>query len=174
MGSDSMLVVFEGPSRAGKSTIQTELKKMKPDWVFYDGFSLLDIGVNKWETYIELEHKILNRLNKMNIEKPIVIDRLFSEYVYAKDGEKWLHFFKHHKCIIIYVDSSDTTLKSRNTKGVDLETIRSKYEELLSNFKHIRINTDAVSPFESAIVVRDYILECTNKEKEALIAGAKS
>ena len=168
-----MIFVFEGPSKAGKTTIQDYLKNnftISPNekkyyypknWLFYDGFSLLDIGPNKWDDYIHFENAVFGKLNYYNKDKVFILDRFFSEIIYNEDNEKWLRTFEHHNACIIYIDANNKVLKKRNTKDSNIEKTRKRYNNiLLPKFDHIKIkNNGDISLYNVSEKVHNFIVK---------------
>jgi predicted AAA+ superfamily ATPase len=136
------LFVIEGLSKSGKTTLIKKLKKRyHSSFIIYDGFSIIDIGRKDWETYTMYELKILKSLVAQNPENVFLIDRLFSEYAYGEDSDKWLRIFKQMGAHIIYLECDNDELMSRGTKDTDLTYLRERYYALLRNIPHITIDT---------------------------------
>ena len=153
-----MLFSIEGISSVGKTTLQKELLKLDNSIIIYDGLSMLATGPDDWDKSVSLEHFILDRLNRLNLDKIIVADRLFSGGVYELQPEKWIRFFSfHYHPRIIYLEASEDILKERFTKDVNVLKTKEKYDKMLEKFKHIRIDTSDKTPEVVAAEVYAYI-----------------
>jgi hypothetical protein len=82
------LIVLEGASRSGKSTIRDRLVERRPKWVTWKGTNLMREGIGEsWIDYRERYHEALHRLYELNPENVILADRGFTDCVYNSDEQ---------------------------------------------------------------------------------------
>jgi len=82
------LIVLEGASRSGKSTIRDRLVERHPKWVTWKGTNLMREGIGEsWIDYRERYHEALHRLYELNPENVILADRGFTDCVYNSDEQ---------------------------------------------------------------------------------------
>lgn len=182
------LIVFEGASRSGKSTIRDKLIERNPEWVMWKGENLMRKGVgDSWIDYRERYHEALHRLYELNPENIIVADRGFTDCAYNSNIETREEFRRLAACYgdakILYfypgyLDDVDGTVKpvhkedgkrvlrERGTRdSPKLSTVLNEYEKLLSMFDYTHINTDTLDETASVDMAEDKILQWHNSEQ---------
>ncbi len=156
------LIVLEGPSRSGKSTVRDALQEKHPEWIMWKGENLMRKGVgSEWVDYRERYHEALHRLYELNPENVIIADRGFTDCVYNSDAEMRNEFKRLAACygdvIILYfypgeIEHTDRpvhdthgkeVLRERGTRDAHcLDALLKRYAGLLQMFEWRHVNTD--------------------------------
>lgn len=93
------LVILEGASRSGKSTIRDKLVQKNPEIVMWKGENLMRKGVgDDWVDYRERYHEALHRLYELNPQNIIMADRGFTDCVYNSSEQMRQEFRRLAAC----------------------------------------------------------------------------
>lgn len=176
------LIVLEGASRSGKSTIRDKLTERHSDWVMWKGENLMRKGVDdSWIDYRERYHEALHRLYELNPQNVILADRGFTDCAYNSDEQMRKEFRRLAACYgdayVLYFypgylhntddtvkpvhqESGKETLYERDTRDAPkLTRVLSEYESLLSMFPYKHINTDRLDVYETTDAAEEQIVQ---------------
>lgn len=156
------LISFEGPSKSGKTTIYNRVVENHPEFIEIVGPRLTAVGLQEWNSYVRWEHAIKKPIFDANPETTFICNRAFSEAIYAtneniRDGMKRL-YGAYDDAAIVYVTADGDTLLDRGTHDAwRLLEILERYDELLSMFEHVEINTTNYTIDEAVDAVEAWI-----------------
>lgn len=155
------LFSLEGPSRAGKTTVQEILTERHPGWVSFSGMSIPERSTDGKEEW-RREMQFYRPVYEQNPENIFLVNRQFSELAYAHDEEtrkyvkRTLAMWKDAHILWFYAD--DETLENRNSP--DRSTVIKDYmRPALEAFPVHEFNTTVVEPEETADAVEQAIFE---------------
>lgn len=181
------LIVLEGPSASGKSTVRDLLIDHNPEWVLWKGENLMRKGHgDAWNDYQRRYHEALHRLYELNPENVIVADRAFTDAVYNSDeqmreemkrliacyGDVYVLFFApvtdeyahdelNAQNLTKWTDAQkhvERVLKERGSRDIPkLTEIWHRYRDVLQMFPHHIVNTYNQDEFASADEANEYI-----------------
>lgn len=175
------LVVLEGPSRSGKSTVRDALIERNPRWVLMKGENLMRKGFgDDWNDYQRRYHEALHRLYELNPENVIVADRAFTDAAYNSDpqirdemkrlyacyGDVYILFFAPFGNDIEAEDSewytaldvAEEILEERGSRDMPkYNDVMRRYRNLLKMFPHEIIDTESLSETDAALAAEKYI-----------------
>lgn len=174
------LIVLEGASASGKSTVRDILADDHPDWVMWKGENLMRKGVgDSWVDYRERYHEALHRLYELNPRNVILADRGFSDAVYNSDEQKREEFRRLAACygnvfiLYFYPGELKDEFKQNDVENIyahlthdhggrevlfdresrdapKMSKILNRYTKLLKMFPYEHINTGELSEEEAA------------------------
>jgi thymidylate kinase len=160
VGGRKMIINFEGLSRTGKTTMMNMFRKKYPNWIYWSGLRRTEVV--EWGKGIAEEHKVIERLCELNPTIPIIADRFCSEYVYNESTTLDLvHLFRNHRHMFtIYLELDEAQLHDRKTfDAFNINTFRTRYNDLLKRIPHERINTSHKSKEEVFTEIEKIVLE---------------
>lgn len=171
------LIVLEGVSASGKSTIRDELLDRHPEWIRWKGENLMRKGPgDDWKEYQRRYHEALHRLYELNPENIIVADRAFSDIAYNSDAEFRNEMRRLAACYgdvrILYffpgeydpdhdetMEEAKKVLADRGSRDIhQVSLLVNRYRTLLQMFPHQPINTADQTVTEAADEAEDYIM----------------
>lgn len=175
------LIVLEGPSKSGKSTVRDKILEEKPQYVMMKGENLMRKGMgDHWNEYQRRYHEMLHRLYELNPENVIVADRAFSDIAYNTDEQIRKEMQRVFACYgdvhILYfypgtveekddgrVDHSNDgvgVLRERDTRDhPKLHNVLHGYEDLLEMLPYTHVNTEEESVQSATVQAIDTIQE---------------
>ena len=175
------LIVLEGLSASGKSTIRDELLRRNPEWIKWKGENLMRKGPgDNWKEYQRRYHEALHRLYELNPENIIVADRAFSDFAYNSDPQFRQEMGRLYACYgnvhILYFtpcpwdddtffeadDKIREILQQRGSRDLpNAGHIRGRYKKLLQMFDHTMIDT-GVEKLQSIKQAENAIMDVHN------------
>jgi hypothetical protein len=158
------LIVLEGVSASGKSTIRDKLLEKHPEWVMWKGENLMRKGMGEyWLDYQRRYHEALHRLYELNPENVIIADRAFSDCAYNSDAQirkemrRLVACYGNVAILYFYPGTYDPDelngngnhsldgyeiLQQRGSRDLhQINTLMERYNKLLQMFRHHVIDT---------------------------------
>lgn len=158
------LIVLEGLSASGKSTVRDALIERNPEWVMWKGENLMRKGMGDyWIDYQRRYHEALHRLYELNPDNVIIADRAFTDCVYNSDPQMRKEMRRLAACygnahiLYFYPGKYDTdevegranhaldgvdVLRQRGSRDMyKVQELMERYNKLLQMFDHSVINT---------------------------------
>jgi len=164
------LVILEGLSASGKSTVRDALFDEHPEWVKMKGENLMRKGFgDDWREYQRRYHESLHRLYELNPENVIVADRAFSEAVYNSDEQTRSEIRRLLACYgnayIVYFHTTEDELKERGSRDMwRYDELMSRYEKLLGMFPSKRVDTTHASEADASEIAESAIRQWHGKK----------
>ena len=153
---------FEGPSRAGKSTVVNILEERHPEWISFSGNSIPERASDHFEEEWRREMQFYRPVYEQNPENVFLVERQFSELAYAHN-EDVRDYVKRTLAMwqdihVIYFECGQDVLNERLSPDMK-DTVEDRYEALLASHptKVVRTDQDDVGPQDTADEVEEYI-----------------
>lgn len=142
------LIVTEGLSRTGKSTILDHIAAERDDVVITKGS-----GVDQeleWTEHVLQNIKQCGQVYKQNPDQIFIHDRFFSEAAYGQDDEVRRRVLRAAQCFpdtyVVYFTCSMDELQSRNSKDLwRYSDLQERYKRLCSACDSYEIDTGDLS-----------------------------
>lgn len=151
-----MMFAFEGVSCSGKTSVMHALKERHPDWVLVEGYSQAELGIlDDWQKSWAVEHRWKKPFYEDNPGVTFLVNRPFSEAVYAHDVEmrhEARRVISTYEDIghVLYFDAPDRVLKERGSvEPIGIETVRQRYRRVRDILPTTRI--DASGKLEDVV-----------------------
>jgi len=155
-----MFVVFEGPSKGGKTTVikkvKYKLRERGHQCVQFKGPGQIAIPEN-WKTYNRYMHAVLKRFEELNPDTIILGDRAFTEAAMTNDDELLRRYRCYKEVKVIFVTAKKHKLRERGSADI-FPDISPDYDKIKKIFPHIEIDTTKISEDEAARQAVKYIL----------------
>ena len=159
-----VILIFEGLSGSGKSSTADRLLERHPEWVDMRGSPPTEIGSQNWDEYQDYSMRIRSVMYRKNPRTFFLAERQLSDAVYHHDEDRRMWVKRQAQALpdpkhLFYFTASDSTLSERGSKDMwRSDTLRARYEDLLSLLPYTKINTDDRSIDDGMQIVIDELL----------------